>query len=172
MPHLRRRTGLAVRAIPLLIAAGAVCSTGASDGAANRAGLVGYGSSTSDERPASGVVLAPDAGNASTRSVATSFSISGSVTGLYPGAARPLVLTVTNPFPFAITVTSIKSKISNASTLCAATYLTVSSFSGRVGLPAHQTAHVSVVASMLHSAPDACQGANFPLHYAGLATKS
>lgn len=100
------------------------------------------------------------------------FSISGGVNGLYPGASLPLVLTITNPAAFPIVVTSVSTSVgSPAATGCASTNLTVTQFSGRLSVPARSAATLTLTATLSHAAPDACQGAVFPLTYSGTAVK-
>jgi hypothetical protein len=135
---------------------------------ADAAPLVGHGSSPEHAQPASGAVPSvPDAGN---RGAASSFSIAGSVTGLFPGKTFPLVLTVTNPQTVTITVTSITTTVSNASSACVAKNVKVSSFSGNLVVAAKKTHKVTVHVTMIHSAPNSCMGAQFPFQYTGLAT--
>lgn len=97
-----------------------------------------------------------------------SFGIAGSVKGLYPGLSTPLVLTVSNRQSFAIVVTSITTSVTSASAPCSASMLSVSSFSGRLSVPAMRSAKTSLVVKMRPSAPDACIGATFRLAYSGL----
>ena len=99
------------------------------------------------------------------------FSISGNVAGLYPGASLLLVLTISNPQQFAIVVNSITTSVGSPSASCSAANLSVSSFLGSLAVPAQGTATVTVTATMPHSAPNACQGAVFPLQYSGTAVK-
>ena len=132
--------------------------------------LVGFGSSATNA-PAAPEVRAPDPG-AAVVSAASTFSVSGNVGGLYPGTTRSLVLTVTNPQKVAITVTSITTTVSNASTKCGAANLKVTAFSGHLVVKAGTTAHATVAATMAHSAPNGCQGADFPLHYTAVATEA
>lgn len=99
----------------------------------------------------------------------SAFTISGRVGGLYPGSVRPLVLTVTNHERFVIVVVSMKTVAGVAKAGCGAQNLSVTSFSGRLRVPAGRTAHITVKAKMAHSAPNACQRAVFPLHYTGQA---
>lgn len=101
---------------------------------------------------------------------AATFTISGKVLGLYPGKTLPLTLTVTNPNKFSITVTSSTTSISNASSACTAPHLKVTSFSGSLVVGALNSAKVKVNTTLLHSAPNACQGVEFPLHYTGSGT--
>jgi len=101
----------------------------------------------------------------------TSFTISGGATGLYPGRTSPLVLTMHNPRPAAIVVTSVTTTAHDASSTCPASNLTVAAFSGQLLVPAGGSAQTSVPVSMALSAPDACIGAAFPLSYSGTATE-
>ncbi len=95
------------------------------------------------------------------------FQISGQVGGLYPGANRPLVLTLFNPNKASITVTSITTAVGDASSACPGTFLRVAPFSGSLVVGPNQSASTTVTAIMLQGAPDACQGAVFPLTFSG-----
>jgi hypothetical protein len=103
--------------------------------------------------------------------VSNGFRISGSVDGLFPGKVAPLALKVTNPQKFAIVVKSLSVSVSNASATCTASNVGVTSFSGALSVPAGASAVATVRITLLHSAPNACQGAVFPLYYYGVATK-
>lgn len=103
---------------------------------------------------------------------ATGFRISGSVAGLYPGAHLPLALKVTNPQHFAIVVTTISVSAGNAKPGCGAANLKATSFAGKLHVPAGGSAVVTVQVTLAHSAPNACQGAVFPLRYTGAASKA
>jgi len=99
------------------------------------------------------------------------FKIAGRVTGLYPGATRPLALTVHNPQAFPIIVTFIATSVESAGASCPASDLSVSSFSGQLPVPAFGSAKTSVAATLLVGATDGCIGSSFPLVYDGLARK-
>ena len=120
--------------------------------------LTGYGASPG-----------PAVASSSTRSA---FGIHGGTTGLYPGRSQPLELTVTNPQSFAITVTSITTAVGPASAACPAADLQVGPFGGSLAVPAGGRAAVAVTATLAGAAPDACQGALFPLQYTGQGQKS
>lgn len=154
---MRRRQRFAASGlgIGLLAAAAAFLVVGASSFAS---GSVVSGSGESGQTP-------------SAQAAASVFKIAGHDKGLYPGATVPLILTVTNPQTYAITVTSIKTDVHQPLTTCASTYLTVSLFSGSVQIPAGQHTTVKVFATLSHHAPNACQGTLFPLQYAGLGTR-
>ncbi len=100
-----------------------------------------------------------------------SFSIAGSVGSLFPGDTTVLKLKVSNPETVAIDVTSITTTVGDASVGCAAANVTVTAFSGDLVVPAGMVRKATVLVTMVHSAPDACQGAVFPFTYHGLATK-
>lgn len=108
----------------------------------------------------------------STASNGNDFDISGSVAALYPGDRAGLVLTITNEQPFAIAVTAITVAWRATSGACSASYLSVSSFSGRLVVPGRGRVQQTVIATMEHSAPDACQGALFALVYTGVGSKA
>ena len=95
------------------------------------------------------------------------FTISGTVSGLFPGATLPLVLTVTDTKNYAITVSSISAVVSSQTTGCAGSNVTISSFTGSLAVAAKHSAHTTVSAQMSHGAPDACQGAKFKILYSG-----
>jgi hypothetical protein len=140
-------------------------SSAANPGAAS---LVRYGPSREQTTQASGAVrLAPDAAGGR---LVTSFSITGSVAGLFPGKRLPLVLTVTNPEKVTITVTSISTTVGKASRGCLAANLKVTKFSGHLVVAAGKKAKATVEVTMAHSAPNACQGTHFPFHFSGLAS--
>lgn len=102
----------------------------------------------------------------------TPFAITGKVAGLYPGGSRPLVLTVSNPNTVKIVVTSITTTVSSPSTKCPASLVTVTPFSGSHTVAANGSGHVTVTATLAHSAPNACKGVHFPFLYTGLATEA
>jgi len=93
--------------------------------------------------------------------------ISGDVVGLFPGDRAQLVLTVINRREKPITVTSISTTVSQASEACGATNIEVATYFGYLRVEREATATVEV--SMARSAPDACEGAHFVLHYRGVA---
>jgi hypothetical protein len=99
------------------------------------------------------------------------FTIGGSVGGLFPGASKQLVLHVANPQHFAIVVTRIQTTVESPSQSCSGSYFTVPAFAGQLRVPAEGHAEVTVTVTLSHAAPDACQGAVFPLRYSGSARK-
>jgi hypothetical protein len=160
-PAIRSRTGPAFRAALLGTAVAVVLASvgvagGSSDIPLSGTGVAAVGASTlAAPRAASG-------GN---------FAITGNVAGLFPGASRSLVLSVFNPEPFTIVVTSVTTTVGSPSLQCPGTLMTVTPFSGKRSVPAHGAGQVTVTASLDHSAPNACQGVTFPFHYTGLAKK-
>lgn len=146
-------------AVTLLIGTAALASESGSHGGTELVSLSGRGSA-SEPAPAGG---APALSS-------TSFTISGKVGGLYPGAVLPLTLTVTNKLTVPIVLTSLTTKVGAASSSCGTANLAVAPFAGKLPVPAKGKASTTVQVTMAHSAPNACQGAIFPLHYRGQAT--
>lgn len=99
------------------------------------------------------------------------FTIAGAANGLYPGLTKPLTLLVTNPQHFPIVVTSLIVTVHNASLGCTAANISVTPFSGTLSVGSQASASVTLHITLAHQAPDACQGAVFPLRYFGLAAK-
>lgn len=97
---------------------------------------------------------------------AHAFGITGTVRRLYPGASRPLRLTVRDLEPFPIVVTSISTRV-DAGGGCPAAVLTVTPFLGSLTVRAGGSRTVVVRVRLAVSAPDACQGVVFALHYTG-----
>jgi hypothetical protein len=143
-------------------AAAVIGGNGESDGSVLR----GFGASDAS-RPSGISSLPPGVAEAS---VSQSFSISGSVEGLFPGETAPLVLTVTNPQTFSLTVTSIATTVKTSNSSCPSTYVKVTVFDGHLHVASGTSAQTTVLVTMKHGAPDACEGTHFPFRYAGLAS--
>jgi hypothetical protein len=162
-PSISRWAGVALLAAVLGAgAAGALASVGVAGGSGD-IHLTGSGAAA-----AAGPTTSEPAAAAGTPAP---FAIKGKVTGLYPGASLPLVLTVSNPEVVKIVVTSITTTVSSPSAKCPASLVTVTPFSGKHAVLAHGSGHVTVTASLAHVAPNACKGVVFPFHYSGLANR-
>ncbi len=100
------------------------------------------------------------------------FVVSGHVEELRPGGTRPMVLTVRNPNSVAIRVTSLTVTAGSAPG-CPASTLTLPQWTGSLLVPKKNgTATLTVNVHLKPSAPDACQGARWPLTYGGRAVKA
>jgi hypothetical protein len=99
------------------------------------------------------------------------FSISGHAAGLVPGTHGHLRLKVHNRHRFKIRVTSIKTRVGNASATCPASNLSVRRFRGHQKVRGRHSRRFRVRIAMAASAPNACQGVTFPLAYKGRAVK-
>ncbi len=109
--------------------------------------------------------LTPVAAGGGVARAADHFVLSADLSGLYPNVDADFPVSVTNPADFAIAVQSASVAIGDANPSCTATYLTARSFSGDVVVPAHGSATFPIHLHMAGSAPDACQGATFPLTF-------
>jgi hypothetical protein len=102
---------------------------------------------------------------------ASGFSIKGTTGPLFPGTTGDLVLTIRNPFDFAITVHSVRVVVRDASGGCHGDNLTTPGLTSDVRVKAKSSATVTVPITMAADAPNACQGKSFPLVFAGRATR-
>jgi hypothetical protein len=153
----------------LVVAGGAVAVTNQGAGeprAATQANAPAAPQGTGTAAPGS----ANGNGNGNTEK-GKSFTISGSATGLYPGAMRPLALTVNNPDPQAIRVESITVQAANASPQCAGSVLSVGSFTPFV-VDGRATGTTTLSLSMAATAGNACRSATWTLTYTGSAVKA
>jgi hypothetical protein len=100
------------------------------------------------------------------------FVVSGQVENLRPGGSRPMVLTVRNPNSVGIRVTSLTVRAGAASAACQASSLTLPQWTGSLVVPKNGTATLTVNVALKSTAPDACQGARWPLTYGGTAVKA
>jgi hypothetical protein len=118
------------------------------------------------------------AGN--TNSGGDTFAISATtVTGLYPGATRSLVLTLSNPYSFDIKVTDLSATLTGTSSAgCPASSanLVVGRYQGPPALPLTIAGSTikpagAIPLSMPRTVFNACQGVTFTLRLTGTATK-
>jgi hypothetical protein len=101
------------------------------------------------------------------------------VTGLYPGATKTLVLSITNPYSFDLNVTALSASLaSTSSALCTAssTNLAVRAYQGPPALPirvkSSRTLTVgSIPLFMPNTVATACQGVTFTISLKGTASK-
>ena len=110
------------------------------------------------------------------------FTISGSVSGLLLGAAKPVTVTLTNPNNLPIYVDSLTTTVTTngGSGSCAASNFSVTQSNASAGTPILVPANGSVVVSTAPQAPqvmlvnlgtnqDACKNKTFALNFAGTA---
>jgi hypothetical protein len=99
----------------------------------------------------------------------------GQASGFYPGRHQPVWVHVRNPYGHRARVRWIRTSVGDAGPGCAADNLVARRSRGLRGLPggrwrhvripARQWRRVRVRARMRGRAPDACQGASFPLRF-------
>ena len=97
------------------------------------------------------------------------FEISGEVDGLYPGTDVTLTAEIANPYPFAIQVVSTRATVLDARDGCPASLLEIDDARSSVEIPARGIGSVSLRVRLDRAAPDACQGATWPLLFSGTA---
>jgi hypothetical protein len=101
----------------------------------------------------------------------TSFSISGHVDGLFPGAELALPVRIRNPYRRRIRVVSVRASVGPSGRPCPMRNVQVSSFRGSLVVAAHRSRWISLRVRMLRSAASACQGEVFPLRFIGRAVR-
>jgi hypothetical protein len=109
------------------------------------------------------------------------FSISGVVSGLYPGVAgKSLSLSLVNDDKFAIKVESLVVTVANAPSGCSATNILLGTdktpqqktFATNVAVPGNGQGTYAVPVTMAATAPSSCAGTTFTLSYSGTAVKA
>ncbi len=103
------------------------------------------------------------------------FTISGSLPSVFPGQSTVMYLTVDNPNNQAIEVTSLTLRVGDASRACTAANLSPSSETQNFTVVVAKNSSLGgqsfpMPISMSAAAPDACQGATFPITLTGIAT--
>ena len=99
------------------------------------------------------------------------FTMSGAATGLYPGADRPLVLTVNNPDSQDIRVQSVTVQVSNATGQCPGSLLSVGSFTPFV-VAGRGSGTTTLQIHMSSAATNTCRNRTWTLTYTGTAVKA
>ena len=94
------------------------------------------------------------------------------MTGLYPGARKRMRVTIRNPFPYAIDVTSVTAKASHPIPGCSGSMVRVRRYRRVVRIEARRLAVVRVRIRLRRAAPDACQGVRFPLTFRAMAVRA
>ena len=101
------------------------------------------------------------------------FSVTGKAVGLFPGATRPLRVTVKNPHRFGIVVTDISVRVGadrSRWTCWPRSYIRGPQKAPRVTVPARGSRRITLRIAMSHRAPDACQRATLPMHLSATAS--
>jgi hypothetical protein len=111
-------------------------------------------------------------------SVKKGFGVNGvPVTGLYPGATRPLKITITNTYAFAIQVAAPTVKVAATTTKAgctgAAANLSIASAGlRRLSIRAHRRKTLTLQVAMPSTVANACQGATFKISFRARATRA
>jgi hypothetical protein len=110
-------------------------------------------------------------GTTSLRPRQPTFTITGRARRLSPGVTRILRLRVRDPAPFAILVREVTVTVHDANPACSHRHVRVTSYAGSLRVPARGSSLLRLAITLLPSAPDACQGARFPLGFHGRAER-
>lgn len=102
--------------------------------------------------------------------VVTAVTPTGSAASLYPGGpAGPVLLTIQNPNPYAVTVSGLQwgTPVSTSTASCPSSNISLdpnAPTSVSISIPANTTTATQQIAGVLdlsHNAPDGCQGVEF-----------
>jgi LPXTG-motif cell wall-anchored protein len=93
------------------------------------------------------------------------FTLTTQYSGLYPGADVSVPVSVHNPARYQLAVHTAQVRVGDANPGCTATNLEATSYSGDVVAPPRRDTAIPIRMHMLTTAPDACQGATFPLSF-------
>ncbi len=108
--------------------------------------------------------------NAVAHAADVQFTLTTNYTGLYPDADVSVPVTVHNPAAYDLAIHTADVRVGDANPGCPAANLEAASYSGDVVAPSHQDATITIRMHMPAAAPDACQGATFPLSFTGTGT--
>jgi hypothetical protein len=106
-------------------------------------------------------VVQPSAASGAT----PSFMLHAQFTGLYPNADLTQSASVDNTEQYPLIVNSASATVFDASPTCTAANVVIHPFAGAVKVAAGGTAAIPLRIQMAATAPDACQGASFPLTF-------
>ena len=104
--------------------------------------------------------------------IASRFPISGSIADLVPGDQRTLVVQLTNPNPFTVSVNQVAVTATAASAACGVANLSIQPLPAPVLVDGNATGTAGIPIKLVATAPDACQGATFPLTFSAEVTKA
>jgi hypothetical protein len=99
------------------------------------------------------------------------FSIKGRAAGLLPGIPEDLVISIRNPYSFAIVVHGVEVVPGNASDDCRAANISSPGVTDDVRVKPDTVLKVTVPIKLRSKAPRGCDGASFPLSFDGTATR-
>lgn len=106
---------------------------------------------------------------------ARAFSLRAYARRLFPGGRRPLRVKITNHSRFPIKVTRIRIRVRRDPTHASCpprTYVRKTRLRRSVRVARRRSRRVRLAIRLLYKAPDACQGAVFPLRLRGTAVKA
>ena len=106
--------------------------------------------------------------------IAHTFSLRATARGLFPGAKRPLRLRISNPNRFAIKVTRVGVRVRRDPSHMSCPprdYVRKTRLTKSIRVRPRSSRRVRLAIKLLYSAPEACQGAAFPLGLRATAVK-
>ena len=112
-----------------------------------------------------GVIVAERPDGAAVERAMPEIKVHGKVKGLYPGGRKKMKVGVHNGLPQRVKLVSIRARVKDAAPTCTRQNISVKRFRGQKPIPARGRTGVRVLVTMAPAAPDACQGARFPIKF-------
>jgi hypothetical protein len=91
--------------------------------------------------------------------------VRGHVQGLYPGAAQRMRVGVRNGYPHDVVLRKVSAIVRDGGPGCARQNLWTRRFRGNRRITAHHSRSIRIAIGLQIGAPEACQGARFPLRF-------
>ncbi len=101
---------------------------------------------------------------------ATNYKVTGSASGLYPGASVPMVITITSSELTPITVQTLNALVISKTPACKASYFTLGAYKTKVIVKAKSSATVTLPVTMAKTAPRACASTTLTMTFLSTAT--
>jgi len=96
--------------------------------------------------------------------------VGGEIDGLFPGFTGVMQARVTNEYAETVRVTLLDTTVHDAKAACPASLVTVTKSTTEFDVAAGTTVTTPITVHMDFAAPDACQGATWPLHFTASLT--
>ena len=119
-----------------------------------------------------GLIVLPQNGSGSSKPATEPLRVSGSVPELFPGVASSLRLTVRNPAPYPVRLTSIEVTAADASPSCSGAHVVAGALPRPRLITPRGRRRVAVPIGLLASAPDECRRQAFPLTFTADAVRT
>ncbi len=101
---------------------------------------------------------------------ATNYKVTGSASGLYPGASVPMVIAITSSETKPITVQTLNAVITSPVAACKPSYFTLAPYKTKLVVKAKSSGSVTLPISLAKTAPKACAAQTLKVTFVSTAT--